>query len=289
MWKINGQVKFGIIGQIHPSTKDVELPEYTDILDKKLEIISENDGWKTYKISVPIKEIISREICDVEFSLALYRKRFILYIDYEIQKENSIPIDDVIRYIVGDIYGTLKSNVTCIFPPDVSIKVISFIFCENLDKTQEKNIVNAGIASFNYKIYNSETSKMGFIRISRHIIMSSGLNDFLIQELINSCYESILADKGDIKKNHVFAFLKNINRFAVPIEEARYIQNIMFEITVLFISFSILIAIVAASCLESLCKIGLYVLMLFLIYPIIKIMPIKSIPKRMKRWIQKLI
>lgn len=223
MWKIKNtaNIHYGLIIQLFQKGKDKDvLPEYTSHFEKILGKGKSEDSWKVYSPSSMLDG----------FTLAIYRKRVFLYKKTQM-KDVGTTIDEAIRSIISkkDEWSRLFSSL---LPKDVEHRYIPFLFIDKIAFKPSDTFIGEPVTSFNYRVFNSDTGKLGVIRISRHILVCCGLNNYLLQESINSCYENLLIENRDIISDDVFRFMDSIEKFSISSEENIYLQELSIKVAV---------------------------------------------------------
>ncbi len=269
MWKYNvrSKIQYGLIMQIHMEQDKETLPEFVDLLTGKLGRGETDNSWRAFPI------VLGNEKLGYEkFRLCVYRKRMILYRDSTMKSIGCEDLDAGIRYIVRRA-GAWQQSVAELFDgAGVIIRGIPFLFTSNISYKSD-NFINEGITSFNYRLHNSKSGKLGVLRISRHILICCGLNTFIEQEAINSCYENLLIKKeGKIDSDDVFKFMESLNRFAVSGEENSFLQILAIKITIIFAVFTSAAQIVDYLTADTRFKIIAQIVLLLLIYPAFRLM-----------------
>lgn len=251
MWKIRGNVQFGLMGYIF-TDKGIILPEYIKEIDTRNEKCYLDDGpWNTYEV-------------DKGIFFSIYRKRFIIYESSKVQNKDCV--DRIVRYSL-DRTNHYTELINKTLPEGIRYRTYRFAFIDRIrfkDGKSFSNIINEGITTFNIRI-NDSTGNTGLVRISTHILLCAGIKGHVLQEVINMCYEKMLTFDEEVSAQKVFSFLDGLSRFTIPSEENRFLQKAVVKVTLVLTLVPILFNLIIDSELAIYTKIPLFSFLILLI------------------------
>jgi hypothetical protein len=143
----------------------------------------------------------------------------------------------------------------------------------DVPELREVGWLDDGVTTHYYRIFDSYNNKIGFIRISKWLTISYGLNDNINRELVNLIYEKILhgmrkRGESDVSMGEdEISLLDGLSRFTVPTELNLFVQGLALRVAVFLTIIGILLSILekGTSHFSSQTTIILYVLFILMI------------------------
>ena len=247
MWIVKGKIRTGIMGMVFPAEVResfvAHLRSRFPEQDKGVQV----GGMTTYKV----KEADSQAIY-----ITFFHRKFILWEEKFTHKD--CQVESLVTDMRCQMESYYKDILKEIFPPNVvadeSYSMIGFVFGEHFSiippkkkfrsflsknedaaENEKYRLFGDGIATFNYKIYRGFMfwKNVGLVRVSRHLVMCCGLDDFFKQEVVNLCYEFVLNKRpGKSDDEGIHSLMAGLSRYTVPSDESFFLQVLVMKVTV---------------------------------------------------------
>jgi|GEM_PF-2370586 len=187
-----------------------------------------HDGVWTFFV-IPHKEQIIRG--------ALYRKRLILTVNSPHSTDSlgaaiewALPairkLEEQAEALAHLLCGASLRAVRR-YPVILTGPMKSSLFSSKFDRW-----IDDGMTSFYVRVYDSTASKLGYVRVSRHLAVFVGLSEKMTQDAMNLIYERFLYRDGPIDSKAVFLFFDALNQYVLPLEVNLYIQKIFYALAI---------------------------------------------------------
>ena len=251
---------------------------------------------------------------------AIYQKRLIIAFDVHLQQRvttrqlldhfrTSLPEMDKLR---AQIREALGEDVTTIYAfPLLCAKTHT---TTHIDKACSQiarswSWLDEGITTFLYRVFDSKTNRVGYVRVSRHQILCAGLSDHIVQDVVNLTYEKFLykmEEKGEesLSVEDVQSFLDGLSKYTIPTELNVSMSqlNIKMLIFVSFVTTSV--AILSAYVFQErptfpivFALLGSFLLSLILAWCVLSLggfffgeeKPLERSPKRTRAWVLRVV
>ncbi len=218
------------------------------LLRESFHYLCDAGPWKIYSCVAPCKS-----------KLAFYRKKILIF--YDIPLDGYTDTDDIIRNFLENREGALRivdklktllgENIIdiffypAIFIKDFKVEEITGVSTK-LILRNEPTWIDDGVTTFFYRIFDSTLRRIGYIRISRHLVICYGLSDPIIREVINLVYEKFLYRMPDVRQiaaEQVFDLLDGLNRYTVPTELNVFLQDMGIRLAVYLTFAAVVISI----------------------------------------------
>jgi hypothetical protein len=118
---------------------------------------------------------------------------------------------------------------------------------DNSIYAKEAQWLGDGVASFNYRVFDSRAGRAGYVRVSRFSTICIGVGPQIVQDVINLVYERILypaRGSGKILSHGQAeqAMATGLSEYTVPTELNVYMQRLAFSLTTYALLFGIAFA-----------------------------------------------
>jgi len=216
------------------------LPDYAVALQGINEIsnITKSGLWTHFDLSAG----------NTTFQASIYRKRLIIYRilgkdPKDLKKTISEGLDftSEARIIANTISSKLCGK--CLS----AIRTYSLIDCGDIKKpffpakktSKHLSWIDDGLSTFYVRVYDSKRIKLGLVRVSRHLCVTYGLSEDMLQDLCNIIYEEFLYKDTEVDANMVFKLFDALGDYVLPMELNLYIQKIFYALAIFAALFAV--------------------------------------------------